>query len=47
MKRYDGEKRDTLLGDINIHFVPGDFDSDFFSYKGRYWTIAGGYKRYF
>ena len=44
---YFFTRRDTLVGDLNIHFVPGDMDSNIFSYDGRYWTIAGGYKRYF
>jgi hypothetical protein len=44
---YFFTRRDTLMGDINIHFVPGTMDSNIFPYEGRYWTIAGGYKRYF
>ena len=44
---YFFTRRDTLTGDITFHIVPGEAESFIFPYKARYWTIAGGYKRYF
>ena len=44
---YFFTRSDTLTGDLTIHFVPGTMDSAIFGYKARYWTLAGGYKKYF
>jgi Outer membrane protein beta-barrel domain len=44
---YFFTRRDTITGDLTIHFVSGEVTSPFFVYEPRYWTLAGGYKHYF
>jgi hypothetical protein len=39
--------RDVITGDVTLHIVPGHAESFIWDYQARYWTIAGGYKRYF
>lgn len=43
---YFFSRTDTLMGDVTIHLVPGTTESPY-GYKGRYWTLSGGYKKYF
>ena len=44
---YFFSRTDTLTGDVTVHIVPGTADSFIFAYKPRYWTLSGGYKKYF
>ncbi|HXT69298.1 MAG TPA: outer membrane beta-barrel protein [Vicinamibacterales bacterium] len=44
---YFFTRTDTITGDLTFHLVAGDAESFIFSYKPRYWTISGGYKKYF
>ena len=44
---YFFTRQDTISGDITFHVVPGEVDSFIWTYKARYWTLSGGYKRYF
>ena len=44
---YFFTRRDTITGDLTIHIVQGDVESNFFIYNPKYWTIAAGYKHYF
>lgn len=45
---YFFTRRDVLLGETLVHFVGDDrVNSANSSYESRYWTISGGYKRYF
>ena len=44
---YFFSRTDTITGDVTIHIVPGTADSFIFGYKPRYWTLSGGYKKYF
>ena len=39
--------RDTITGEVMVHFVPGRTNSLLADYDPRFWTIAAGYKRYF
>ena len=44
---YFFTRTDTITGDLTFHLVPGTADSFIFAYKAGYWTLAGGYKKYF
>lgn len=39
--------KDTLVVEALIHPIVGDVDSRFNSYIPWYWTLSGGYKKYF
>jgi hypothetical protein len=40
-------RRDTLLGEVTFHAIPGTVTSYRSAYEAGYWTLCGGYKRYF
>jgi opacity protein-like surface antigen len=44
---YFFTRRDTLLGEIQYHAIPGDMDGFFAGYDASYWSFSAGYKRYF
>ena len=45
---YFFTRRDVLIGEMTVHFIGDDrVDSARSDYESRYWTILGGYKRYF
>jgi hypothetical protein len=37
----------VIEGDLTVHFVSDTADSFIYAYKPRYWTLSGGYKKYF
>lgn len=39
--------RDTVVMEVLVHPLVGDVESRFSSYTPWYWTISGGYKKYF
>ncbi|HET9373171.1 MAG TPA: porin family protein [Vicinamibacterales bacterium] len=43
---YFFTRHDTLTGELLVHIVPGDADSDRGEYKTGYWTLMFGYKKY-
>jgi hypothetical protein len=45
---YFFTRHDTLLGEALVHAVPGTVTSRLTTYQGpSYWTLSGGYKKYF
>ncbi len=40
-------RRDTILGEVLVHVVPGQANGALSTYKPDFWTISFGYKRYF
>jgi hypothetical protein len=45
---YFFTRHDTLLGEVLVHSVPGTVTSGLTTYqKPSYWTLSGGYKKYF
>lgn len=40
-------RRDTLTGELLVHAIPGNFNTLRTEFESTYWTIAGGYKKYF
>ena len=44
---YFFTRSDVILGDLTVHFVSDTADSFIYAYKPRYWTLSGGYKKYF
>lgn len=44
---YFLSRSDTIVGDVTFHIVTGDPTSLIFAYDGKFWTITGGYKKYF
>lgn len=40
-------RRDSLTGEVIYHAIPGQVTSPLTHYNPSYWTIAGGYKKYF
>jgi len=44
---YFFTRHDTLTGEVLFHAVPGMADGHNADYKARFWTITGGYKKYF
>ena len=45
---YFVTRRDTFLGEVLVHIIPGDdVLGTGASYENKYWTLSGGYKRYF
>jgi hypothetical protein len=44
---YFFTRHDTLTGEVLFHAVPGMAQGHNADYKARFWTITGGYKKYF
>ena len=44
---YFFSRTDTIVGDVSFHLVTSDPESFIFAYSGKFWTITGGYKKYF
>jgi hypothetical protein len=40
-------RRDTVFGELLVHAVPGRVESALATYDSQYWTLVGGYKKYF
>jgi len=41
-------RHDTFLGELLVHVVPGDdVIGSLATYQSSYWTLSGGYKKYF
>lgn len=40
-------RRDTVTGELLIHAIPGNYDTFHTQFESTYWTISGGYKKYF
>jgi len=44
---YFFTRHDTLLGEVLVHAIPGTVSSAGANYDAGYWTVSGGYKKYF
>ena len=44
---YFFTRHDTLTGEVLFHAVPGMANGRSADYKARFWTVTGGYKKYF
>jgi hypothetical protein len=44
---YFLDRRNAITGELLIHSVPGDVNSKYNAYTPWYWTVSGGFKRYF
>ncbi len=40
-------RRDSITGEVGYHAIPGQVTSPLTHYNPSFWTIAGGYKKYF
>ncbi|MEO7190934.1 MAG: outer membrane beta-barrel protein [Vicinamibacterales bacterium] len=44
---YFLSRHDSLTGEVTVHAISGDATGRFADYGTSYWTITGGYKKYF
>jgi opacity protein-like surface antigen len=44
---YYISRRDSITGELLIHLVTDDASASLSTYGTKYWTLSGGYKKYF